>query len=283
MEPFVPNTAPTRTQWWREPLLHFAVAGALLFGVDHVRNANDEQSRIIRVSKDVDQEARAMFRNTLGRVPNDAEMQTLRARWVDNEVLYREGLAMRVDQGDATIRERVIFKALNVMQANLMLPPISEAGLRTWFDKHHAKYDEPDRFDFLEAVMVGKPQQAEINAFVTALNAGGAAPDQAAGNTKSDLRVFSGRPRSNLLASYGAAFTASLEALTAGQWRALPSSDGVHVVRLEKKTLGQRASFESVRTTILDDWKDATMQDLRTAAVRELGKKYTVSMAESAP
>ena len=283
MEPFVPNTAPTRIVWWREPLLHFAVAGALLFGVDHVINASDEQSRVIRVSKDVDQEALVMFRNTLGRVPNDAEMQTLRARWVDNEVLYREGLAMRVDQGDATIRERVIFKALNVMQANLTLPPISEAGLRTWFDKHHAKYDEPDRFDFLEAVMVGKPTQAEIDAFVTALNAGGAAPDQAASNTKSDLRVFSGRPRSNLLASYGAAFTAGLEALPTGQWRALPSSDGVRVVRLEKKTLGQRASFESVRTTILDDWKDATMQDLRTAAVRELGKKYTVSMAESAP
>lgn len=283
MEPSVPNTAPTRTSWWREPLLHFAIAGAVLFGVDHVRNAGDEQTRVIRVSKDVDQEARVMFRNTLGRVPNDAEMQTLRARWVDNEVLYREGLAMRVDQGDATIRERVIFKALNVMQANLTLPPISEAGLRTWFEKHHAKYDEPDRFDFLEAVLVGKPGQADIDAFVAALNAGSAPQDGAAASTKSDLRVFSGRPRSNLVASYGAPFTASLEALPVGQWRALRSTDGVHVVRLEKKTMGERASFESVRTTILDDWKDATMQDLRTAAVRELGKKYTVSMAESAP
>ena len=260
----------------REPLLHFVLLGALLFGIDHLRNANDAQSNVITVGKEVDMEARAMFRNTLGRIPTDAEMKTLRERWIDNEVLYREGLAMRVDQGDATIRERVIFKALNVMQANLTLPPIDEPGLRIWFAQHHARYDEPDRFDFLEAVVAGKPDKATIDAFVLALNTGKAEKE---GATNSDLRVFSGRPRSNLVASYGEAFAADLNAMPAGQWRALASSDGVHIVRLEKKIPGQPASFDSVRATILDDWKDATMQDLRTAAVRELGKKYTVSVA----
>ena len=284
MDPINPNPAassalPTKAPLWREPLLHFVLAGALLFGVDRVLNANEEQTKVIKVGKEVDLEARAMFRNTLGRVPNDAEMNILRDRWVDNEVLYREGLAMRVDQGDATIRERVIFKALNVMQANLTLPPIDEAGLRAWFAKHHAKYDEPDRFDFLEAVLVGKPSRSEIDAFVATLNQGAV---EQGGEAKSDLRVFNGRPRSNLVTSYGEAFAATLSALPPGQWRALDSNDGVHIVRLEKKIPGQLASFDSVRTTILDDWKDATMQDLRTAAVRELGKKYTVSTTEGA-
>ena len=34
--------------------------------------------------------------------------------WLDNEVLYREGLALQVDKGDPAIRERVIFKALSL-------------------------------------------------------------------------------------------------------------------------------------------------------------------------
>ena len=49
--------------------------------------------------------------------PNAEELDALRRAWLDNEVLYREGLALQVDQGDTAIRDRVIFKALSVVDA----------------------------------------------------------------------------------------------------------------------------------------------------------------------
>ncbi len=55
--------------------------------------------------------------------------------WLDNEVLYREGLALQLDKGDTAIRERVIFKALSVIDASVKLPPVDESTLREWFER----------------------------------------------------------------------------------------------------------------------------------------------------
>ena len=74
--------------------------------------------------------------------------------WLDNEVLYREGLALQVDKGDTAIRERVIFKALSVVDANLKLPPSTSKCCATGSRSNRAKYDEPARYDFQEAVLV---------------------------------------------------------------------------------------------------------------------------------
>ena len=260
----------------REPLAHFVLFGALVFGVDHLIDARRDDPKVITVGAEVEQEAQGIFRSAMGREPSAQEMQVLRERWVDNEVLYREGLALRVDQGDPTIRERVIFKALNVMQANLALPKIDEKGLREWFEKNRENYDEPERFDFLEAVLIGDNSPEAAKKFIAALNSG------LQTDAQSGLRVFKGRPRSNLVTSYGAEFAEALEKLPLNEWHALQSTEGLRVVRLEAKKPGEATAYESIQGKVYQDWKDATMQDLRTAAVRELGKKYTVKLEEAA-
>src|SRR4051794_23169716 len=99
----------------REPLLHFVVLSGLIFGTEHVLRARRGDPREIVVGPEVDAELSGLFRTAKGREPAPSELKILRDRWVDNEVLYREGLELRLDQGDRTLRERVIFKALNVI------------------------------------------------------------------------------------------------------------------------------------------------------------------------
>ena len=265
-----------RNQIVREPLLHFVLAGAVLFGLDHFISAARDNPKTIVVGADVEKEAHAIFLGALGREPSEKEMTILRERWIDNEVLYREGLALRVDQGDPTIRERVIFKALEIMQANLALPKVNEQQLRDWFEKNREKYDEPVRFDFLEAVTVGTLSPDAVNKFVVALNTG--AKEENA--TQSGLRVFKARPRNTLVTSYGEPFTLTLEKMPIGQWQALTSREGLRVIRLEAKKAGQAVDYAAVQSKVYMDWKDEILQQLRTDAVRELGKKYTVKRAE---
>ena len=261
----------------REPLLHFIVVGALLFGIDHLVAARKDDPHLIVLGPEVDEEARTLFRDAKGREPTALEMATLRERWVDNEVLYREGLSLRVDQGDSTIRERVIFKTLNVVQANLQPPKIDDATLRAWFETNRAKYGEPARLDFLEAVLVGDATDEAVNGFVAALNR---SPSQATqGEAKGGLRVFKGRPRDNIVASFGTAFTTELENSTLGTWRALAAQDGQHVVRLDAVKAAETVSFDTVRGEVLQDWKDERLMEMRRRAVRDVGKKYTVKRA----
>ena len=104
--------------------------------------------------------------------PNSEELYALRKVWLDNEVLYREGLALRLDKGDKAIRERVIFKALSMVDAGVKLPAYDEATLREWFEANRAQYDEPARYDFQEAVVSGDKSEAAARAFAVSLNTG---------------------------------------------------------------------------------------------------------------
>ena len=256
--------------WMREPLLHFVVLGGLLFGVDHIVASMTDDPRVIVVGAEVDSEAVDVFQKARGRAPNEQELEALHRVWLDNEVLYREGLAMQVDKGDDAIRERVIFKALSVLDANVKLPPIDQKGLRAWFESHRDKYDEPARYNFQEAALSGESSESAVRAFVSALNAG------TPGDAQAGLRVFKDRPRDNLVQSYGADFTKAIETSTAGEWRALRTRDGWRAMRLDSITPPKPAVFETLGGVVLQDWKDATASEQRTAAVRVLARKYQV-------
>jgi len=262
--------------WLREPLLHFVLLGAALFAIDHAIATREDDPRLIVVGPEVDDEAKRLFAASRGRAPNADELKALRDRWIDNEVLYREGLALRVDRGDTAIRERVIFKALSVVDAGVKLPTIDDKQLRAWFEARHAKYDEPPRFDFQEAVAAGDASESAQRAFVEALNVG------TPGDMRAGLRMFKGRPRENLVQSYGPEFAQALESAPIGQWRAQPSKEGLRAIRLEAITPARPADFEVLRGVVLQDWTDATLAEQRSAAVRSMAQKYTVKIAGAA-
>jgi hypothetical protein len=127
----------------REPLLHFVVLGAVLFAVDHVIAGRADDPHTITVDASVDRRAREVFEQEHGRDPNTEELHALRRPWLDNEVLYREGIAMQLDKGDPAIRDRVILKMLGLIEAGLRTPTFDEKTLRDWFEKNRAKYDQP--------------------------------------------------------------------------------------------------------------------------------------------
>ena len=262
--------------WLREPLLHFVLLGAALFAVDAALRPVDE-SHIIVVGTDVDQEAVTRFQQANGRAPNERELKALLQVWVNNEVLYREGLAMGVDRGDPTIRERVIFKALSVVDANVDVAPISDDQLRAWFEQRIHKYDEPARFDFEEAALSRPSGEQEVRAFVDQLNHG------TPGDAQAGLRVFKDRPYANLEQSYGAAFTQQLAASPLDTWQALQAKDGWRAVRLVGQTPAIPANFDVLRNIVLQDWRDEAAAQQRTDAVKELAKKYEVRYSTPQP
>ena len=270
-QPVASARPPTpRPSWLREPLLHFIVLGGSLFGADHVLLSKADDPRTIVVGADVNSEAIETFRAARGRAPNKEELEALQRVWLDNEVLYREGLALQVDKGDPAIRERVIFKALSVVDSNVKLPPVDDQVLRAWFEAHRDKYDEPARFDFEEAALSGNNPEAAVREFVVALNNG------TPGDAKAGLRVFKARPHSNLVDSYGAEFAKSLEGTQPGTWQAFQTREGWRAMRLNAIAPPKPAVFEQLRGMVLQDWSDATASEQRTLAVRALAKKYKV-------
>ena len=261
----------TRTgSWLSEPLVHFLVLGALLFALDHFLVTRTDDPHTIVVSAAVNKELADIFAGSRNRQPTPEELKALQKVWLDNEVLYREGLANGLDRGDQMLRERIIFKSMGLIESSVKVRPPDDKVLESWFQQHRDKYDEVPRISFEEAALSGNNSEAEVEAFVTALNGG------MPGDAKAGLRVFKTRPVSSIDQAYGTDFSKSLQTLPLNRWTALQTRDGWRAIRVTEVRPGVQADYAKNYAAILADWKDANASDQRTAAVRELWKKYNI-------
>jgi PPIC-type PPIASE domain len=256
--------------WLREPLLHFVALGGLLFAADHFLVGRTEDPHTIVVTAEVDKELKDLFVAARSRPPTGEEMKGLQQVWLDNEVLYREGIAMGLDKGDPMLRDRIVFKSMGVIESSVKVLPPDDKVLQDWFERHREKYDEVPRVSFEEAALSGTNGEADVRAFVKELNAG------APGDAKAGLRVFKNRPVASIDQSYGAEFTKALQSQPEKVWSALPTRDGWRAIRVTEVRPAVRADFAALRPAVLQDWKDANAGDQRTAAVRALARKYKI-------
>ena len=218
--------------WLREPLLHFVVLGRAAVRASIISSsAAADDPRTIVVDADGRRQATQVFKAARGREPNAEELYALRRVWLDNEVLYREGLALQVDKGDTAIRERVIFKALSVVDAGIKLPPVDERAAARVV---RAESREVRRARALRLRGSGargrhvRSRGARVRRGVECRHAGRRARPACAcsraGRTTTSCRATA---RSSPKA---------LEAAPVGEWRALPSREGWRVMRLESMT-----------------------------------------------
>src|SRR5688572_8021142 len=93
-----------RARWralWREPLVHFALAGLALFLLYDVVSPGDlGSSRIVVSQQQVDDFAR-QFEATWNRPPTPEELSGLIETFVREEVVYRQGIAIGLTDDDA--------------------------------------------------------------------------------------------------------------------------------------------------------------------------------------
>ena len=95
----------------REPLLHFLLIGAALFILYGLLNDEplDTGQRIVITEADIDRQI-TLWERKWQRLPSEQELNGLVEAQIREEVLYREALAMGLDQDDTIIRRRMAQK-----------------------------------------------------------------------------------------------------------------------------------------------------------------------------
>jgi hypothetical protein len=95
----------------REPLTHFFAIGLAIFLIYGQLN-RDSATRLGVIVVDDARVAALVegFRRTLQRPPTPSEFRGILDAWVREEVLYREGMTMRLDQDDPIVRRRIAQK-----------------------------------------------------------------------------------------------------------------------------------------------------------------------------
>lgn len=130
-----------------EPILHFVVLALAIFLANSAWRQAHDSRRIVVTAADAQGLARK-YRTQFGIAPSSAQVKALVQAHIEEEALFREGMALGLDKGDEIVRRRIAQKA-EFLQQDLAAPPEpSEPSLRAYYDAHRAGYAAEDRMAF---------------------------------------------------------------------------------------------------------------------------------------
>jgi PPIC-type PPIASE domain len=230
-----------------------------------------EPNHTIVVDGYVNHEAVHALIARLGRQATREELLAVHRAWIDEEVLYREGMALFPDASSPPPRERVVARMRAALDERAAPAPPSDAELERWFEAHRPRYERPALLDVEDATPPGRVTEAAARAQIASLARGAAL----------DVRALGARPESSLAQSYGAEALAALTRAERGSWVALPTRAGWRALRLVTFTPAVTPDFAAQRALVRSDWEREVMGGRREAAVRALLDRYEIVLQEA--
>jgi hypothetical protein len=275
----------------REPLLHFLVLGAALFGlyaVAGVRRGEATPQGEIVVTDGRIRSVVETFSRQWGRPPSQDELTGLLRDFVREEVLAREAMALGLDRDDTIVRRRLAQK-MEFISDDVSVAAPTDEDLREYLAAHPERFRAEARFTFeqvfLDRRKRGDRLEADARKLVAALNA----PAATLGiGTLGDDHVLGTRfddvGRHEVEARFGRAFADRLETLPIGRFEwPVESGYGPHLVRVARRTPADVPSLESVRDAVARDWSDAKRAEAKEAQLQSLLARYRVIIESGAP
>lgn len=238
----------------KDPLLHFLVIGAALFAASAWRGQSIRGGRE-RITLPAEQVAQARDAATAlkGRALTRDELAELLEPAVREEVLYREALALKLDENDDEVRRRLVEKMQYLTQDVADPAPASEADLEAFYAA------QPDRFAvptlaafeqvFFDPDKHGAALDADASAGLARLNAGAAPGDV---GDRTPLRAsYTNAPRDQVAVLFGDALAGAVFGAAPGAWIGPFRSDfGLHAVRVNARTERTQPPFAEVRDRV---------------------------------
>ena len=265
-----------------EPLVHFLLLGTAIFFI-YARFQSEpmvgEEQLVVSAGK-VEHLA-AIFARTWQRPPTQAELQGLIDDYVREEVAYREGMELGLDEDDTIIRRRIRQK-LDFVAEDLSndLEPSNEA-LSTFFEEHREEYRIDPNLTFQHVYLNPDLHEASLEqdaaAVLDALRSDPQArADELGDRTLLDFR-YERLSQADIGDLLGEEFAAAVSELAPGSWQGpIPSAFGYHLVFVEEHEPGRLPELEAVRHRVVLEWQHQQRLKLTEDFYRSLLKKYTV-------
>lgn len=271
---------------WREPLLRFLVLGAILLALDHaLAPSAAEDGRAIVVTTTQQAALRESFRAEHGRAPQAGELQALLNRWIDEQVLYREALALGLDRRDVIVQRQLTQKMRFLIEDSSLLPEPSETQLQAWLDQHPERYGHPQTVSF-EQVFLSRGRHGERLA-AEASKLGSQLKQRPAdfvglGDPFLVGQLVTDADAARLRRDFGEGFADSLHTLDVGSWSGpITSSFGTHFVRVTARGSFRPANLAEVAERVRLDYRLAQREELNQRALAELRARYRIEIAKA--
>lgn len=283
---------PVRFRWLREPLFHFILIGAVIFAVNAWRNraANEgSPKRIVLTDEELDQMVFGLRAQGLPN-PSASEFQSMIQAKIREEVLYREALAMGLDQDDTIVKRRMAQKMEFLAEDLSTLHEPTPDELKTWLKEHPKDFAYPPRVSFHHLYFASdKHRDQTRDAAAAALpglaNLAANAPEaEALGDPFMFESVYSDQTPDQVTRTFGPKFARSLFGQKAGAWTGpIESGYGWHLAFIDSLTPGRVPEFEEVEAEVKTQWEAKQRKEFKAEAYRVMREKYEVVLPKNKP
>jgi hypothetical protein len=265
----------------REPLLHFLLLGLALFLLYGRVAIDDDGGRIVVSQAQVDDLA-AQHEKLWGRPPTPAELSGLVESFVRDEILYREGVALGLDEDDPVVKRRVRQKLEVLAEEEIARDAPTDAELAAYLAADPKRFTRPGAVTFEQVLFDSATADADVPRALAAARRGAAI--MALGRaTMLPSRVES-TPLDLVARDFGAAFAAQLESLPLDEWTGpVGSAFGVHLVRLSARTPPVLPPLDAIRDVVSREWENARRERARAESYARLREEYDVEIEADLP
>jgi parvulin-like peptidyl-prolyl isomerase len=275
-------------QLLREPLLHFAVAGAMLFGgyswLNNTR-ADTKAVEALRLGEGDVRWLKQTWSSQWLREPTAEELKGLTDELLNEKLLAREAEAIGLGEDDTIIRRRLAQKLKFLVEDTAQLVEPTEAELRQYYAANPTHFETPGRLSFKQVYFNPEHRRdaaADAKATLAELNAKGQA-EPSAGDRLLFGDSFDDTDELAVSGMFGADFAHAAFALEPGTWRGpVKSGYGFHLVFVSQHTPTALKPYEGVKDAVLAEWRSQKQSELSRDYLAELRKKYGVEPDDSA-
>lgn len=274
--------------WWirllQEPLLHFLLLGIVLFAVAYYWGdaaVGPENDQIVVTAGKVRSLAH-IFQRTWQRPPTQQELDGLVEDYINEEVFYREALAMGLDQNDTLIRRRLRQKLEFVAEdlADAVEPTDDE--LAQYLAEHPGQYRLEDRTTFTQIYFSpqrrGESLDDDVQQALEVLRTNNDEVDVTEFGDPTLLPIYHESLRETEIANLlGKEFGRSLNEIETGAWTGpIESAYGLHLVKVHERTPGRVPNLDEVRDAVRRDWFAQRRADSKQKFYDSLRERYEV-------
>lgn len=209
----------------------------------------------------------------------DAAMQN----WIEEEMLYREGVKLGLDKDDLIVKRRVVQKMRFLLEGMTPIQEPTEQQLQAWLDQNPQKFQTGQSLQF-EHYFFSRGKRGDQALFdaremLVQLRAGGAQTKPAKADPFPMDASQTPVALSQVARDMGGELSKRIDALPVGEWsEPLNSALGVHLVKVSQKTPGRTMTVQEAGALLKSDLMAAQRATLNEASTAALLSTYKVEL-----
>ena len=273
------------TRLLKEPLLQFLIIGGVIYGAYALFAApeDDYRDNMILVNSNRIDAMISEWEARWNRPPTRQEIDGLIQAYIKEDVLYRQAVAMGLNEDDPITRRRMAQKLEFLTSDLARLQEPKEGELEQFFEDNIDAYRDPDRISFTQLFFDpdarGDATLVDAERVLEQVRAvGEPTEDMAELSDRFMLQnYFASASELDIRRQMGSGFAEQVVKLAPGQWHGpVLSGFGVHLVYVYSFQQAPQPEFENVQARVVEDWQAEKREEFNAEFLKSLKERYNI-------